>query len=301
VCNSFVCVLTAEKVECFKTAANDGRSCEPLDACQTGICAQGQCIGEPIECGTCMTCRDGTCEPNSGDTCGPEHKCVAGTCSHFPTGDPPEGVNVEFICSELKCEDACCPGPGSSTCCASMDDCFLNDAGGFMNAYCCDPADKCAGDCCWSGNSCAGGTVCRPDEMICADNPYCTEACCGGNGSPGTGVCCPSGQRCQNGACTAVPTGACEGDADCPTGSTCAGYVRNLQTGETIQAGTCCLTVFSYINPSASTTSGQTVYGCCGAPEYPGYPDVGAYCCSYADVVCAGCQCSRTSVRRWGN
>jgi hypothetical protein len=182
-----------------------------------------------------------------------------------------------------------------------MDDCFLNDNGGFLSAYCCDPANKCAGDCCWSGNSCAGGTVCRSDEKICANDPYCPEACCGGNGSAGSGTCCPSGQRCQNGTCVSVPSGSCDSDGDCPAGSLCAGLVLNVQTGAVTTSGTCCLSAYAYINPSLSTSAAQTVYGCCEAPFYVGDPQNSAFCCLYEDAGCPSCICSTVRVRRWGS
>jgi hypothetical protein len=300
-CNTYQCVQEADGPRCVATPAREGSLCSPLDRCQTGVCTQGECVGTDIDCGTCMECRDGSCKETSGETCGPEHRCIEGTCSHFPTGTPPGGIDVDFICSQLQCEDACCPGPGSATCCASMDDCFLNDGGGILNGYCCDPADKCAGDCCWSGNSCAGGTVCRKNEMICADDPYCPEACCGGTGNPGTGTCCPSGQRCVDDVCVAVPTSACTSQDACGAGSVCAGLVLDLETGTVETPGTCCLSMYAYVNPGLSSTVGQQVYGCCEAPNYVGHPDVGAFCCSYTDAQCAGCHCSTVRVRRWGS
>jgi hypothetical protein len=300
-CNDYQCVQEADGPRCVATPAREGGACSPIDECQTGVCTQGKCVGTDIDCGLCMECREGSCEESTGSSCGTDRRCVEGICSHFPSGTPPSDTDVDGICSDLKCADACCPGPTGGSCCASMDDCFLNDGGGFLNAFCCDPVDKCAGDCCWSGTSCAGGTVCRDDGMICADNPYCPEACCGGNGNPGTGTCCPSGQRCQNGACVAVPSGSCTSDANCPAGSLCAGLVLDLQTGEVVQAGTCCLSAYAYVNVEFSASAGQTVYSCCAAPNYVSFTGDRAQCCPFTDVGCDLCSCSTVSVRRWGH
>lgn len=300
-CNTYQCVHDPLGIFCVGTATNEGGRCSPLDPCETGTCQQGKCVGTPKQCDLCHDCVLGSCMPNTGKSCGTDHRCVDGTCSHFPSGNPPANTDVDGICSALKCADACCPGPTGGDCCNTMDDCFLADNGGGFSAYCCDPANKCGDDCCWSGLSCAGGAVCRYDEKICADDPYCAEACCGSTG-PGTGTCCTSGTRCVDGSCATVPTNTCNSQDECGTNGTCAGLVYDPQTGTVITAGTCCLAAYAYLNPGVSGQVGHNFYGCCEAPNYPAQvPDSGAFCCAYQDRACPGCSCSRTSVRRWGN
>lgn len=296
-CVDWVCEMTSGSLGCRSIPANDGARCEPLDPCQTGVCANGACVGTPIQCPECHKCTNSICEPVTGDFCGDSDgfRCVAGGCYAFPGGnDLISDATSDGICASLRCEDACCPGETASTCCDSMDDCFLNGGAGFpYAAFCCDPNNKCGNNCCSGNETCVGNTICRMSDQVCSNDPFCTDGCCGGNGSPGSGTCCSSTEQCHNGACVPVSAVLCDGDDECLGDATCAGLIlEETSPGQyTVQRqGICCL-------PEYQVGSFEG-YICCQPGTYPSGQS-SAPCCPWGTGDCPSCTCSTTSVRGW--
>jgi hypothetical protein len=293
-CQTYACSPSPQGPLCLGSPANEGGPCEPNALCQTGKCTNGQCIGTPVVCPVCQKCTTSTCEPISGDSCGDGFQCIDGGCYAFPGGnDLISETMSNGICAALKCNDACCPGESASTCCDSMDDCFMEGgAGQFYRAFCCSPENKCGNQCCGSGESCAGGVSCHPNNQICANQPFCGSNCCGGTGAPGSGTCCTSSQQCHNGQCVEVDSHACGHDVDCLGGSTCVNaiIVDTPQGPQVVQQGFCCLPEF--------TTGGSGGPLCCAPGTYPtGQPN--SPCCSWESRNCPSCACSTTAIRGW--
>ncbi len=294
-CVSPVCEMVDGTLGCRGVPANDGASCEPQALCQTGKCANGVCVGTPIQCPECHKCTTSLCEPITGEACGDGFKCVEGGCYAFPGGnDLISDAASDGICASLKCEDACCPGQTASTCCDSMDDCFVKGgAGSPYAAFCCDPANKCGNDCCEDDETCVDGATCRMSDQVCSNDAYCRDGCCGGNGTPGSGTCCSSTQQCYDGACVDVSAHPCNSDDECLGDATCAGLIlEETSPGEyTVQRqGICCL-------PGYEVGSFEG-YICCPPGTYPTGQD-SAPCCPWDTGDCPSCMCSTTSVRGW--
>ncbi len=249
-----------------------GKQCGPDGCGGTGACGtctnvlqvcdeqSGQCVG-----GTCgpQSCPTGCCDDNDicqtgpgFGSCGPQGEaspCCAGCCDENEICQPGQDlgscgagggfcrdcqaanlvcVQGECVCTADSCPDGCCdpqPGvPGSvcrvngPVCGAGGQACVSCTAPSFCppgRGRCCTPNVDCGDDC---GTSCPAGTNCLPDEN--GNNGECTclsggacQGCCLNN------VCYPGDtpQACGpvGGDCVACDSGVCIDNVCCPAGT----------------------------------------------------------------------------------
>jgi MYXO-CTERM domain-containing protein len=188
---------------CFTPPSLGDGVCRPGD--QQGYCGT---LGNKCDaCGPCETCKEGRCEPTSGNACGTCKSCNSGAC------EPDE---VGKACAGGRCAEGaiCCTGciDGSDQCVSSTD------------RACGVGGDRCE-DCGQCG-TCSGG-ACQPKTSgTCDDDNPCTEGdTCGSGGCEGTAVAVDDGNECTDDACSAeagiTHTSKAEGETCVGSGNAC--------------------------------------------------------------------------------
>jgi hypothetical protein len=230
-------------------------------ACAAGqTCANGQCQGGSVQCGSGLTDCGGICVDLLSDL------AHCGAC-----GAVCESGLVPVECRNGICERANCPV--GITYCGAVDGC--RDLTSDPN-HCGACQNSCGGDVCMGGICGSGSAACPAGQADCGEG--CTDL---GNNDFHCGVCgneCADGQFCQGGVCIAGAVGCDPGLTDC--GGICVDLSSDL-----LYCGDCAI----------SCVNGQTCQGgvCVGCPA--GLTDCGGLCvdlltdaanCGACGIVC---------------
>jgi hypothetical protein len=274
-----------------------GESCDGTGHCGSGcgagytFCPQtgggGVCVdldSDPVNCGGCgqgctgaASCVDGRCQCTGGLL------FCAGVCVDVSTDRQNCGGCLNACPAGQVCQAGSCGCPGGQTFCPITGGCFdlKTDRGncGACGAVCtsfCNGAGKCA-------------KSCIPGLTRCTAFPSTAHSCSDLNNDPlncgGCFVSCPTGDACQNGACTCLaPRTVCGVDCvdlssdplncgacahTCPSGASCRSGACQCPTGLQPCGGAC-----------VDTATDPTNCGACGT----GCP--GGLCAANA---CSGC------------
>ncbi|MBN2498067.1 MAG: hypothetical protein JXR96_25985 [Deltaproteobacteria bacterium] len=279
---------------CDYTPLADGTACESDDACiADGVCHQGVCAGDPIEC---RTPPEASCTDDfTLRTYTSRGECIEGTCVY---------EHSDVTCAQ-GCElDHCIGEPCASVICDNPPDAQCYEPDGTCAA---DPDPHCEytplsdgtgcddGDACTLSDACSGGS-CRGTSMQCNTPP--ANTCDGSTAviydSHGTcrdGQCEYSSQRvdCGAGGCT---NGQCNDDP-------CAGVICDDPPASFCEDGTTLRRYYAYGECAGGECNyGYTIedcaYGCidgqcceplsCGAGNCGSMPDG----CG-GTIDCGGC------------
>ncbi len=261
------------------TSCDDGLSCTP-----TSVCAQGECVGESIDSGTCAI--DGACY-NQGDA-NPNNPCEV--CSPADDAEAWSDAAAGTACDDgLACTSATscdgqgqCAGTIDAGSCVIGDTCYAQDEANPNND--CEACDAAVNQNGWS--AAAEGAACD-DGFNCTSTDVCTGGVCAGTIDADAciieGECWVDGENRANGrrclVCdvaqdqydwTQLATGstcddglACTGDGTCNPGGNC-------RDGDAM-AGTCAIDGACYadgdvnpLNPCESCQAAENSQGWSG-------------------------------------
>ncbi len=250
-------VPLCEDGECFADGVPNGADCNDGDICTvTDRCAQGACIGTPVDCADENECTSDQCdafsgecvnEPVTGDTCddsdvcsGPD-LCEGGVCTTTPASCP--SCEDAEDCIALDDGNACngMVGCNDGTCglvTGSLVDCSqviveacksaaCNPATGMCELVAGPDGSACVPSSpCQTSGVCAGGK-CQGPAIVCDDGNPCTSDVCdtaiGCVGKPESGATCDDSNPCTEkdvcvaGTCTGASAIDCDDDNPCTT------------------------------------------------------------------------------------
>ncbi|MBL6975654.1 MAG: hypothetical protein ISR64_07990 [Deltaproteobacteria bacterium] len=255
--------------DCIIQNELDGTACEDGNECTfDDYCADGNCVGKPVDCDDDNVCTDDDCDPLAGctnmnnvlpcddeDECTVNDTCLDGVC----LGEDIDGcqcqldVNCEpfedgnFCNGTLVCQEKKCVVDQSTVVtCTSLNPCMTSQCQTETGACIEKPlADgtKCEdGDLCTDDDICLNAT-CTGKAVECNDDNVCTDDdCLADKGCVYTyntvdcedGSTCTENDECLNGQCkgTQVPGCICTANEDCALfedGDACNGTLICLQ------------------------------------------------------------------------
>ncbi len=211
-------------------SCNDGSKCTYSDQCANGVC-----LGKPLNCDDGLLCTDDLCEPtqgcqhppldgiacNDGLPCTTGDVCTGGLCKAQGTLGCDDGNPCTIdacanagACSHTATSAACDDG----TLCTVGDSCATGVCVGKQSS--CDDANPCTTDSCDPKIGC----VFADNNVPCNDGNACTvsDACTGGT-CLGQGTNCDDGIPCTKDLCDAA-SGGCSHTPDkalCDDGEIC--------------------------------------------------------------------------------
>jgi hypothetical protein len=285
------------------TVCSDGNTCNGLETCQNGACAQGTSLScndtNPCTTDSCDAqtgCRftavaDGTACPDA-DLCDGAEACQGGTCS----AGTPVACNDGNACTQDSCDSALgcrAVAVANGTLCTDGNGC---NGAETCQAGVCTPGTALA---CGDGNTCTTDSCdpvagCRHTAVAngtsCRDTDLCdgAEACQTGVCRPGTPLSCVDGNACTNETCNA--SAGCQYTA-VPNGTTCAD--GNLCNGEeTCQSAVCSAGASLDCDDgnACSTDTCNAGSGCAHTVNPAGTPCSDGNACNGAET-CAGGVC----------
>jgi len=268
-----------------------GKGCDDGDGCtMNDVCSGIVCGGVARDCGPPLVacradagaCSAGACTwPNApaGTPCGAGMACRQdGTCVVANTElNCADGLDDDNDDAGIDCADSDCAGAGCDAgLCLVGATCAAGACGGGTPKSCntppscrdagsCNPLDgTCTYPASATGSACDDGDLCTPSDT------------CNGSGACVAGPVLPCGDAgvcrtgsCDAGACVWAPAaGACDDDAGCTFGDTCAG-------------GACTGTAYSCTNPPPCQQNGACLGdgGCAFMNAPNGSPCAdGGYC-----------------------
>jgi hypothetical protein len=217
--------------------------CNDKNVCTTDACTSGKCSfpanfaacedGNP--CTLTDKCANGSCTPGIAKPCDDSNPCTDDSCD-TSTGGCVNKANLAPCSDNSACtvKDACASGacvPGSAIVCSDGNPC-TDDACQPATGNCAATANSAScsdGNACTSGDGCVSAACKAGAAKNCDDANPCTSDSC----DPATGKCvqaansapcsdsnaCTLGDQCQDGACKAGPTKACDDGNGCTTDS----------------------------------------------------------------------------------
>jgi len=255
--------------ECKIKNQLDGTGCDDGNDCTyDDFCADGTCVGKPVDCDDGNVCTDDDCNPLSGctyvdntdecddqDGCTENDMCFEGEC----IGDEIEGcqcqidVNCEpfedgnFCNGTLVCQEKkCVVDPATIVTCVNTNPCMdsvCQPVSGacienqLANGTKCEDGDKCTdADICLDGE-CLGKAVDCDDHNVCTDDDCLFDKGCVYTYNAADcddGSTCTEDDQCLNGQCkgTQVPGCICTTAEDCALfedGDACNGTLICVQ------------------------------------------------------------------------
>ncbi len=237
--------------ECEAGTELNGTPCEDANLCtEFDYCADGTCVGLPLDCDDINACTADSCDPmtgcvndpidgscGDGDPCTLDDACVAGVCVGTP--DPACVCQNDVECDAFEDDDLCngtliCEGNKCVVDPVTVVDCEIEDLGACEFANCepltgfcivitvpdgvaCDDSDACT-----ENDKCVAAE-CQGAPMNCDDGNLCTTDACdplmGCTYTLNTQSCddgndCTLNDACDEGFCTGDPNPECQCETD---------------------------------------------------------------------------------------